>query len=128
MTEPTVVFERATPVLNVADYPRARAFYRDRLGFRVIEEGGDPPRFGIIERGRAVLFLDAWHGVALPAAGSWSAYLHVQGLKQFHAEVVAAGIEISRALEETGYGMREFDIRDPDGHVLCFGEDLDREG
>ena len=55
-------FERATPVLMSGDYERSKAFYTETLGFRVIEEGGDPARFGIFERGGAVLFVNAWNG------------------------------------------------------------------
>lgn len=35
------------PVLRASDYPRARRFWIDVMGFRVGEEGGDPARFGI---------------------------------------------------------------------------------
>ena len=70
--------ERATPVLKSGDYPRSRAFYAETLGFRVVEEGGDPPRFGIFKRGGAIVFVDAWHGppVAPDGHGAWAAYIH----------------------------------------------------
>ena len=32
----------------------------------------------------------------------------------------------TRPVENTVYGMREFEITDPDGNVVCFGEDMDR--
>ncbi len=123
MTE--TAFQRATPVLKSGDYPRSRAFYLDVLGYRVIEEGGDPPRFGIFERGGSVLFVDAWHGAARPVAGAWDAYVHVTGLEALRAELEARGAPITRPIEETVYGMREFEVTDPDGNVLCFGEDAD---
>ena len=37
-----------------------------------------------------------------------------------------AGAAITRPVENTVYGMREFEITDPDGNVICFGEDMDR--
>ena len=116
---------RATPVLKSGDYPRSRAFYVDVLGFGVVEEGGDPPRFGIFERDRSVLFVDAWHGAPQPVAGAWDAYIHVSGLETLHAELEARGARITRPIEDTVYGMREFEVTDPDGNVLCFGEDPD---
>ena len=117
-------FERATPVLKVADYRRARAFYCDKLGFTVAEEGGDPPRFGIVKRGKAVLFLDAWHGGARPVEGAWDAYLHVGKVDALHDALAAAGVAITRPVQDTVYGMREFEVTDPDGNVICFGEDV----
>ncbi|MCP4328065.1 MAG: hypothetical protein GY791_06475 [Alphaproteobacteria bacterium] len=118
-------FLRATPVLRSADYPRSKAFYVDALGFTIVEEGGDPPRFGIFERGRSVVFIDAWHGAAAPHAESWNAYFHVAGLETLHTELVQSGAPITRPIEKTVYGMREFEVTDPDGNVLCFGEDED---
>ncbi|MCP4384908.1 MAG: hypothetical protein GY798_26435 [Hyphomicrobiales bacterium] len=117
-------FLRATPVLRSADYPRSRAHYVDTLGFTVVEEGGDPPRFGIFERGRSVIFIDAWRGPPEPFDG-WVAYLHVTDLDALHAELTRSGATITRATEKTVYGMREFEIRDPDGNVICFGEDTE---
>lgn len=72
-----IVLESATPVLKTADYPTARSFYIDRLGFTIIEEGGDPPRFGIFRRGDALLFIEGWKGALSSVPGAWEAYIHV---------------------------------------------------
>ena len=117
---------RSTPVLKSGNYEGARAFYRDTLGYRVVEEGGDPPRFGIFERGRSVLFVNAWHGAPTLLSGVWEAYVHVSGLDDLLAEFRAAGADVTRTIETTVYGMREFDVTDPDGNVICFGEDTER--
>lgn len=121
---PASEFERATPVLRSSDYPRSREFFTRQLGFEVVEEGGDPPRFGIFKHGAAILFVDAWHGGPMPAPEVWSAYIHVSALETLHAKWAQAGVSISRPVEETVYGMREFEVTDPDGNVICFGEDI----
>ena len=120
---PVPSLERATPVLKSGDYARSRAFYEGTLGFRVLEEGGDPPRFGIFERGKSVLFVNAWKGPPKLVPGVWEAYIHVTGLDALFDELQAAGAPIVRPVEDTVYGMREFEVADPDGNVLCFGED-----
>ena len=117
-------FERATPVLKSADYPRSRTFWLETLGFELREEGGDPARFGIFARGGSVVFVDAWHGPAQPVAGAWDAYLHVTGLEALFQELQGRGANITRPVEDTVYGMREFEVTDPDGNVVCFGEDV----
>lgn len=121
-------FERATPVLRTADYPRARAYYEERLGFQVVEEGGDPPRFGIFKRGGAVIFVDGWHGGPSETSDNWNAYIHVAGLDALFERFRKAGAEIVRPIEQTVYGMREFELLDPDGNRICFGEDLEPAG
>lgn len=122
-TEPRL--ESATPVLKSGDYARSRAFYEGTLGFRVVEEGGDPPRFGIFKRGTSVLFVNSWKEPPNPVPGVWEAYIHVTGMDALFAELQAAGAPIVRPVEDTVYGMREFEVADPDGNVVCFGQDSD---
>lgn len=117
-----VVFESATPVLRSADYPRARRFMTESLGFAVVEEGGDPARFGIFRRGRATVFVDAWAGGPVPHAG-WSAYIHVSDVDALAADLAGRGVPVATPPHTTGYGMRELDVTDPDGNRLCFGCD-----
>ncbi len=70
----SVEFTQSTPVLMCGSYPVSRDFYVDKLGFRLVEEGGDPPKFGIFRCARAILFLVAWHRARAPAQQSWDAY------------------------------------------------------
>lgn len=120
-----IVFENATPVLGSGDYGRSRRFYTDVLGFDIIEEGGEPARFGIFRRGRATLFVDSWKGPPTPTPGKWEAYIHVTDLTALLDEMESRKAPITRPMEETVYGMREFEVTDPDGNILCFGEDAD---
>ena len=118
-------FTRSTPVLRVADYDRARRFYTDKLGFVVVEEGGDPVRFGILRRDRAFVFLDAFHGgPSETTAAVWSAYFHVTEIECVAAELADRGVTFTQPVHETEYGMLELEIADPDGHTLCFGTDI----
>ena len=53
---------------------------------------------------------------------SYVAYLIVEGIDQFHAEVAGRGADVlSRPVTEP-WGLREFSIRTPDGHRVRFGE------
>jgi len=40
------------------------------------------------------------------------------------AEFEASEVTLHRGLEEQPYGCRDFDVRDPDGHIIAFGEDM----
>ena len=134
---------RATPVLRVADYPRARAFYTNRLGFQLREEAGSPPRFAILQRGAAVLFLDGWHPPerhpqeerhrgagskrgpgSQRSAGGWDVYLHVEEVNALLGEYEEQEVAFSAPRRLTHHGTLEFEVTDPDGNVLCFGQFL----
>ena len=109
------------PVLRAADYPRARAFWTETLGFTVGEEGGDPARFGIFHKEKATVFVDAWQGADAEPSPGWRAYFHVDDVDAFAASLDWPHTE---GPEDKVYGMRELVIIDPDGNRLCFGQDV----
>jgi len=116
----------ATPVFRVSDYQRAKRFWTGALGFTCVQEAGDPVTgFGIYERDDARVFLMAWDG-AEAAYTRWRAYFHVTAFDQVLADVRAA-TELSSEPVLTEYGMREFEVTDPDGNVVCFGVDPDED-
>lgn len=112
-----------TPVLRVADYPRAREFWTLKLGFLVGEEGGDPPRFGVLHRDAARLFLDAWHGPDQTPSPGWRAYFHVSDVDDL-AEALRRADCTFEGPANAPYGMREIVVTDPDGNRVCFGMDI----
>jgi uncharacterized glyoxalase superfamily protein PhnB len=41
-------------------------------------------------------------------------------------ELTSRGVAIDRAIEGQFYGCRDFDVRDPDGHLIGIGQELSR--
>ncbi len=111
------------PVLRSGDYATSRSFYTLTLGFSLSEEGGTPPRFGIFKRGAATLFIDAWQGADPEPSPAWRAYFHTGDVDALAKEFTTKGVDLEGP-RDTVYGMREIAIRDPDGNLLCFGQDL----
>lgn len=109
------------PVLRVSDYERARDFWRDVLGFSVVEEAGEPATgFGIYAKDHARVFLTAWDGPEA-AYTKWRAYFHTDDLADVEARLKGAG-HAFKGPTRTPYGMKEIEASDPDGNVLCFGQ------
>ena len=112
----------------VSDVVRAHAYYADRLGFRSPRMWGDPPTFCIAQRDGLELMLaqvDRGHEVHANAEneGRIDVYFWVNDADALHAEFASHGAEVVCSPADQPYGMREFLIRDPDGHVLAFGHD-----
>lgn len=117
---------RSMPVLQVSDVKRSEAFYCDKLGFRSHGTWGEGPDFAIVQHGRVTIALDRTRdGGPVPTNQYWAAYVYVEDADALCEQVSHAGIEIVRGPEDMPYGLRDFDIRDPDGHILAFGHDLD---
>ncbi|MEM9912226.1 MAG: VOC family protein [Pseudomonadota bacterium] len=112
----------SVPVLRVSDYARARDFWCGALEFEIVEEAGEPETgFGILRRDSAQVFLTAWDGPEAPHKG-WRAYFHTDALDDLAAKLRKDG-HAFRGPTHTNYGMREVEVTDPDGNVVCFGQD-----
>ncbi|WP_420349248.1 bleomycin resistance protein [Pelagibius sp.] len=128
-TRPTI--ESAMTIVPVSDVRRSVAFYTETLGFetRFLAEDAS---IAIVMREPAVgvQLLHCDDPKALEAtANNIAIYFHVRGLDALYQDLKAS----LEALPEgrlrppfnQPYGMREFHVKDPDGCLLFFGEDLD---
>ena len=116
-----------SPFFIVEDVPAAVSFYRDRLGFEVtFQEPAQNPFFAIVSRGGAMLMVKSVGVKALPNCererdARWDAYLSVPDPDALAAEFSSRGVAFSVPLENTHDGLRGFELKDADGHVLFFG-------
>lgn len=117
--------------LAVADLERSIAFYRDMLGFeaRSLPAGDGVPAAAEVVSGPARIQLDRRDeaydstGERRPR-GAAILFFQTDDVTSLRDAVLARGGAPS-ALEKANWiKMRVFEIRDPDGHVLWFGQSL----
>jgi uncharacterized glyoxalase superfamily protein PhnB len=116
-----------SPEFRVADVGRAAAWYRHVLGFPEVSTWGEPPVYAIARRDGVIIHLSALPEGHVPrgnrdAGCVWDAYIECTGVDGHCAEIRKRGATILREPETRVYEMREFDLLDLDGYVLCFGE------
>ena len=124
-------FASVTPNLLVRDIDRSTAFYRDVLGVAVKQTVPDETPFVFVwlERDSIPVFLndrkaatgDFPDAATRPAGGSATLFFVITDVDGYHASV-AARANVVMPLKTQFYGMREFAIEDPDGHILTFAE------
>lgn len=102
--------------IEVSDRQRTLAFYRDVLGFDIKsdeEAVSGPARILFVDSGPqqrepSILFFESGDVAAL------------------HETIRSRGGAVSEIEKVNGIKMRMFEIRDPDGHILWFGQSYDR--
>lgn len=117
------------PLLQVFDMGASLRFYREALGFEVHRDsGGALPDWVWMRRDGADLMLNtAFEAQARPAApdparvqahGDTGLYFRCEDLDAAFAHFRALGL--SAAPPRTApYGMRQLELRDPDGYGIC---------
>lgn len=121
-----LAFHSVQPVLMVHDVRKSAEFYQDKLGFRIDFLYGEPADHAGISK-------SDWTGTGVtiqlsrvPAERtlSTSTYLYIfvsSDIALLQQRCIEHEVEILSQLESYPWGMREFTIRDLDGHVLRFG-------
>ncbi len=119
----------ATPVLLVKDVVKAAAYYTDKLGFAVDRFWGEPPMFAIARRdGVSIMLNQVDAGDTFRPNGDYngrfSIYIDTSDADALHAEFQSKGADIVCPPDNQPYMMREFQVRDLDGHLLGCGHDI----
>lgn len=116
---------RAHPQIFVTDLPRAVAFYRDRLGFVVAYEYGDPPYYALLSRDAVGLNLR--HVDTLPfdparvaAEDLLAATIVVRSAKALALELEEKGLAFHQRYRAQPWGAHDFVVADPDGNLVHF--------
>lgn len=117
---PTQQFAAAATILAVRDLLQGVAHYRDVLGFRVVFMYGEPTYYAILERDEVSVHLVA-ADEAKRQPGQGAIYVFVHDVDALYLELRSRGALIVKEPRDYPYGMRDFDLHDPDGNHLSFG-------
>ena len=121
MTESPRLIE-ATATLRADDVAALAAWYRDALGFKIQMLWGEPATYGRVQRNGVELGI----GQLGPKFGPASIYVIVNGVDALYAEFRARDVQMTRAPEDAPYRMRDFEVADPEGNRITFGEAVER--
>jgi uncharacterized glyoxalase superfamily protein PhnB len=120
MAEPEFQVTGHATVLHVKDMATALAFYRDKLGFTVSFTWDEPARYVRLCLGDAAIHLNSY----VPPAGPSHVCIFCKGIDPFYARLVASGVNVTEPIADRAYGMRDFNVTDPDGHCIVFGQGI----
>lgn len=111
-------FDTVTPRLPVSDMEVALAFYCDQLGFQIGWKWGNPATHVNVCRDSVSLDL-----ILTPPGrrGPAMAYIQLSGVDSYFAELKEREVPADEP-ENRPYGMRDFEVVDPNGNRLAFGE------
>ena len=120
-----------SPLLEVFDMPTSRAFYRDKLGFRVTGDSGQGDESGwvMLELGPATVMLNTAYDdgerpdtpdlTRIAAHRDTCIYFGCPDVEAAYEHVRSQGIECDPP-SVAPYGMKQLYLLDPDGYNLCF--------
>ena len=112
------------PTIRYTDAPAAIDFLERAFGFerKAVYGDGDVIHHAELTCGRGMVMLGSTgRGDPQFDTRKSSAYVIVADPDGLHDRAKAAGAAITRELQDTDYGSREFSARDPEGNAWSFG-------
>jgi len=119
-------------LLQVFDMPTAVRFYRDVLGFEVVQTSareGDQFDWGLLRLNDAQLMLNtAYEQDSRPSQPDTSRvaghddtclYFGCPDVDAAYRHLLAHGVDVKKP-KVAPYGMKQLYLRDPDGYGICF--------
>lgn len=130
MKEKTMKVMRITPVLFAANIEPCAKFWAERLSFQKTVEvpEGNALGFAILEQdGVEVMYqsyasADKDNASTGPLVRKGLSFLYVEVSDLDSVARAMNGAEIAIPMRTTFYGMREFGVKDPAGHVIMFAQ------
>ena len=109
-----------TTIMTVKDVTESKAYYRDKLGFDVAFEYGEPTFYvGLCNDEVTVHLVAADETPRQPGNGAM--LVLVDDVDALHADLVKRGAKILKEPRDYDYGLRDFDVADLDGNMIFFG-------
>lgn len=118
-----------TPMLSVADIHKSLEFYQGVLGFERLnsDEELEEWKWALVKSGDVKLMLTQNGGPVHPEGEhdfNTVFYFYPEDVAALHEKLSNAGHAVTELIV-TFYQMKEFSLKDPDGHLLSFGQDTD---
>jgi len=108
------------PIFTVKDPAKARDFYVDKLGFKVLFEWGSPITYLGLERNNVCVHLNS-ESNSRQEPGGGSISVITDEVDNLYAHCINQGVEITIAPDDRPYGLRDFGVKDVDGNIINFG-------
>ena len=121
------------PQFVVPDVVKTAEYYRDVLGFEIRGYWLEPPVYAIVARNAIELHFGKGDS-SVPSGntdrrkGSIDAYIYVTGVDDLFTEFRKRNVDLLTANgpENRLYGQREIVVRDLNGFVIAFGENIEK--
>lgn len=113
------------PIFAVRNMDNSLAFYK-KIGFQIGFLWQTPPTYAVLSAGeRASIHLSLLDPEHHDRQVKSVLYVFVHNVDQIYALCQTEKLKILTPIGNRDYQMRDFELEDPDGHVLVFGKNLD---
>lgn len=114
-------FSHAACIFPVEDLQTSIDFYTQKLEFKLTFSWGVPTNYAVIKKGGVSIHLVKKSDDRTPSKKHCALYIFVYDIAKIYKRCVSEKVSIINTPETRDYNMKDFDIKDPDGYIITFG-------
>lgn len=114
-------WSHAATVFAVNDIQASIKFYTEVLEMNLAFSWGEPVTYAVLKRADVSVHLSLKEDDSQPSKTHTRLYIFVHNIQQAFEDIVDAGGQPLNQPEQQDYAMTDFDLKDPDGHIISFG-------
>lgn len=111
----------AATIFAVANMQESLDFYAKKLDFNINFTWGEPITYAVLKRGGVSIHLTTKEDHHAPSKVHCALYVFVYDVEKIYQQCLDHQIPIKTPPQVHDYGMKDFDITDPDGYIISFG-------
>ena len=116
-------FETVAPIFPVTNLKASVRYYTEKLlfkiGFEWANAEDEAVSYAIVQKDDTEL-----HLTQSPKPHKTRAYFFVSGVQDYYNAIQNTEATITYKIQDLPWEMREFEVSDPDGNLIIFGEHL----
>ena len=116
-------FSHSATIFPVEDIEKSIQFYINQLGFEITFSWGEPVSYVVIKKGGVNIHLTKRLDDDGPSKQHCALYIFVYDLEIIYQRCLKEEVIIKNAPANRDYQMKDFDIIDPDGYIITFGNE-----
>lgn len=121
---PNIQCQQVFPTLQVADIYRALEFYTQQLGFAELFVWGEPVMFAGVTLDKTTIHLALVEEVRNKSVVNFV----VSSANELYQVHQSNNVKIVVPIDDREYGLRDYQVEDPDGNLIGFGHYIYNQG
>ena len=118
------LLSHAATILPVSDVSVSIDFYVRKLGFDLTFKWQEPPTYAVVKSGDIGIHLSLKSDNYQVGQEHVSIALFAHDVNAVYQQCLKNGMTIHTEIGDRDYGMRDFDVTDPDGHIISISQEL----
>ena len=118
------LLSHAATILPVSDVAASIVFYVNKLGFDLTFTWQEPPAYAVVKNGEIGIHLSLKSDNYQVSQEHVHIAIFAHDVDAVYEQCKKNGVNIHAEIGDRDYGMRDFDITDPDGHIIGISQEI----